>query len=336
MQIETPAPRRYPASFVQQRFWDLDRDMPGAPFYNHAVCARLRGIDAALVRKCIAAVFERHEILRTRLGLVSGEGLVQEALPPPAAIESGALDSGYEHNTRDLVQYFSDQAKRVLPLEGAPAVRAALFELPCADVVFLLVSHPCLLDNASSRLLGREFGLSYGQLLSGGQIRVPMPCLQYGEFAYWQRKWFDDTRRRRYAAFWSHYLRGALLSEFPDWPHPGGTFAPRRIVFHFGASVKRAVAAAAAEFRAGPASIFLTAYCAAIHREIVDAVVPVGVLVANRGRPEIQHTLGNFANSVIVLVGPDLHAPWPQRAREIHGELMKVLPYSDLPLDVSI
>lgn len=336
MRIETLAPRRYPASFVQQRFWELERDTPGAPFYNHALCVRLRGVDAALVRQCVAAAFERHEILRTRLGRVSGEGLVQEALPPPAAIESSSLDNHYQHNNKDLVQYLSDQARRVLPLDGPPAVRAALFELPRAEFVFLLVSHPGLLDNASSRLLQLELLLSYGQLLSGGQIHVPRPYLQYGEFAYWQRKWFDDARRRPYAAFWSHYLRGASLSAFPDWPNPRGLFVPRKLSFHFGASAKRAVSAAAGDLRVGPASIFLTAYCAAIHREIVDAVVPVGVLIANRGRPEIQHTLGNFANSVVLLAGPGLHVPWPQRAREVHEEFMNVLPYSDLPLDVSI
>src|SRR5206468_3445898 len=87
-----PAPRPRPAdaepalSYAQQRLWFLDQFSPGSDEYNVPLGLRLRGrLDEAALRRALAAVVERHRVLRT--GFVSEAGqprlLVREHVEVP-------------------------------------------------------------------------------------------------------------------------------------------------------------------------------------------------------------------------------------------------------------
>jgi hypothetical protein len=55
-----------PLSFSQQRMWFLDQWEPGSPTNNGARAVRLQGdLDTDALERGLAAVVERHEILRT-------------------------------------------------------------------------------------------------------------------------------------------------------------------------------------------------------------------------------------------------------------------------------
>lgn len=73
-----------PLSFAQQRLWFLDQLEPGSAEYNSPLALRLGGgLDVAILRTALAAIAERHEILRTRL--VATDGVARQIIDLPSA-----------------------------------------------------------------------------------------------------------------------------------------------------------------------------------------------------------------------------------------------------------
>src|ERR1051325_6193877 len=67
-------PETYPLSFARQRLWFLDRLDPGGHLYNLPVAVRLQGeLDVRALEATLNEIIRRHEVLRTRFGMVDGE-----------------------------------------------------------------------------------------------------------------------------------------------------------------------------------------------------------------------------------------------------------------------
>jgi NRPS condensation-like uncharacterized protein len=68
-------PERIPLSFAQQRMWFLDQLLPNHALYNVPMGFRLRGkFDQEAFESALRYLVDRHEVLRTRIGVYEGEG----------------------------------------------------------------------------------------------------------------------------------------------------------------------------------------------------------------------------------------------------------------------
>jgi hypothetical protein len=62
-----------PLSFAQQRLWFLNQFDPGKATYNLSYYWRVHGpLDVEALRKSLNRIVERHEALRTSIGVVTG------------------------------------------------------------------------------------------------------------------------------------------------------------------------------------------------------------------------------------------------------------------------
>lgn len=76
-------PETLPLSFAQQRLWFLAQFQPGA-VYNLARAVRLRGaLNPTALRQSLAAVVQRHQVLRTSFPVV--DGVPVQAIAPTVA-----------------------------------------------------------------------------------------------------------------------------------------------------------------------------------------------------------------------------------------------------------
>ena len=82
-----PASDDIPLSFAQERLWFLHQLFPNSAEYNVPVVVRLRGrLDERSLQCALAAVVERHEILRSHVAVFEGRPALVADAPGPVSV----------------------------------------------------------------------------------------------------------------------------------------------------------------------------------------------------------------------------------------------------------
>ncbi len=290
-----------PLSFAQERFWILDRLLPGSPAYNLQVALRLGGrLDTAALQSALTEVVRRHEILRT--SYPSPEGLPEQRIDPPSPVPLGVVDlRPLPEAQREVEALRLAEAEARLPFDLAhgPVLRTRLLALGGREHVLLLGLHHIAADGWSIGLLTEELALLYGALRAGRPAQLAPPPLQYADYAAWQRTRLAGEPLDSLLAYWRTALAGAPESlDLPfDRPRPA---APTRL----GAAVLTLVPSrlaeslrATARSRGGTLFIALLAGLAGVlHRWSGQGDLVIGTVSANRQRRETERLLGCFVN----------------------------------------
>lgn len=213
---EPPAVVPVPRS--QQRVWIADQLTPEPAAYLGGVFLRLRGaLDVAAMRRALAEIVARHEVLRT--SIVERDGDLVGLLRPAAefrleveAVEEAALDAAI----RGVATAPMDVAEH-LPM------RARLLRLSSADHVLCVIMHHLAHDGASVGILYRELAYFYARF-SGGAVTEPAPQAvprQFREIAAEDEDRYDDRHLAPVLAERRAALGGRSPFEVPtDRPRP--------------------------------------------------------------------------------------------------------------------
>ncbi|MCD0447745.1 amino acid adenylation domain-containing protein [Actinocorallia sp. API 0066] len=268
------------ASATQGQIWFLDRLSDDAA-YVVPFAFRLRGpLDVAALDAALAAVVERHEVLRSRL--VHGDGgLRQEPGPGPGPLvaEDVADEEEAWRRARAL-------AAERFDLASGPVVRTRLLRLAPDDSVLVWIAHHAVADGWSAGILLAELAA-----LSSGRALEPLQ-LQYADFGAWQRTRPTDKA----LAFWREHLGDA-----PPAAVPSRRARPATQSFR-GDCVEFAVPAGLAEFAAARGTTPFVVLLAALHVLVAryggedDAVL--GMSLSGRTRPEAEPLIGPLATTL--------------------------------------
>ncbi|MFC8433320.1 amino acid adenylation domain-containing protein [Streptomyces sp. NPDC057253] len=303
----TPRTGALPLSSGQRRLWFLDRMHPGSPEWVAPLFLRLpSGLDPADLAAALDALAARHEPLRTRYLAEGGEVRQVIDAPGTAGVELRVEDAG-----RDAVSgLFAEQFAKGFDLAAGPLWRALLVRLPGEDHLLLLTLHHITCDGWSTVVLERELRELCAARMEGRKPELPALELQYADYGAWQHARLTEDFVQAELTHWRAALDGVEPVELPaDRPRPAvrdprGAVVPLR--------VPERTAAALTELGRGhgatPFMTLLTAYATLVARWSGRWDVPVGTPVAGRTRPETEHMVGFFLNSLVVRCGltPDL------------------------------
>jgi hypothetical protein len=216
----------FPTSFAQERFWFVDRLLPGGTLYNMLAAVPLSAdADPDVVRRVLAEVERRHQVLRT-VFRDAADGPVQVVLAPrgvPLEVVDLRALPPFDREAAERERFLAEMAAPY-DLERGPLFRATLLRRGAGEDVLLLGLHHAVGDGVSMEVLRREIGALHGAFSRGEPSPLPELPVQYGDFAAWQRRWLSgevldaqlglvDRRARRRA-----HRAGA----------PGGPAARRR------------------------------------------------------------------------------------------------------------
>ncbi|WP_437729976.1 MupA/Atu3671 family FMN-dependent luciferase-like monooxygenase [Sorangium sp. So ce1335] len=329
------APAAPGVSSGQARLWFLDRLMPeNAAYHVHAGLRMSGPLDTAALERSLAAVVERHAVLRT--SFVAGEDgapRAQVAPPAPVALPRVDLRSQPAEARAEALQALSHaEGTRPFDLEAGPLFRATLARVADDEHVLLLTVHHTVTDGWSMGILTRELAALYVQARKGEAPRLP-PAPRYDDYVRHARARGRELDAQR--AFWKGQLAGLPRLDLPIARTPSGPPSTR------GATVRATLPAELVEgvrriARERGTTLFaamIGAFGALLHRYSGQSDLGIGTVVANRGRREHQSLVGFLTNTLVIRLDLAKDPSFLELIERSRRTVSEALARAELPFD---
>ncbi|MGW5742587.1 amino acid adenylation domain-containing protein [Amycolatopsis sp. NPDC003861] len=283
--------RPLPLSFAQEQLWFVEQVGDQAGTYNLALALHLSGpLDVDVLREAVTGLLARHETLRTTFH--AENGVPYARVHPPGAARMAVDDVAPD----EVAAALAEETARPFDLATYPLVRARVLRVGADEHVLVVVVHHIVADGMSLDVLARDLGSIY----AGAEL--PVPAMQYADFAAWQRERLTGVRLDAGLSYWKSTLDGAeLVLDLPsDLVRPAvQDFHGGRVSF----TVDGILCARLRELaRAGQATLFmvlLAGYQALLARYTGRDDVLVGSPVSGRDHVDFEPLAGLFVNTVV-------------------------------------
>ncbi len=283
-------------SDAQRRLWFLDRLADDTSAYNIDVQRELTGpLDVAALAVALAAVQDRHEVLRWRIR-ETDDGLGAVDVAPagttvPVAVHEVPGGTGLEDGLRA-------QSSRRFDLTRGPLWAASLFRTGPDAHVLALTFHHAVFDGWSERPLLEDLASAYRAVVSGEGSDLARPAVTFADYVVWKRH-RDAARGPDDLRWWVEELTGA--SEFTDLPtdrpRPAvQTYRGARVATWIGSTERHLVDELASTWAVGAPALFLTALGELCHRVCGQDDLVIGMPVADRRHEAFWDLLGFFVD----------------------------------------
>lgn len=298
-------PKLLPLSFAQERLWFLDRLRPGGSEYNIFVSLGVEGaLDVVALERSFGALIDRHEVLRTRIATVDGQGV--QVIEPGGGCLLEVVDLARmerEEREAEARRLMAVEAGRPFDLEHGPLFRATLVRLEAQDHVMLVTMHHIVSDGWSIGVLCRELEVLYAAFLQGGASPLPALEVQYADYAVWQRAWLRGEVLERQLGYWRERLSGAPAAlDLPtDRMRPAvPSFRGSRVPVVVSSGLLAALVELGRRRGATLYMVLLAAFQLLLSRWSGQRDVVVGSPIAGRTQRQTEGLIGFFANTLVL------------------------------------
>lgn len=329
-----PLPDRsaYPLSFAQQRLWFLEQLEPGASIYNMPVAWQLKGeLQAGTLRWAIGELVRRHQVLRTRIETVEGEG---------RAVVDNNLEMDWNEEdlrgkrSRHWKDRLREESMRPLDLQKGLLWRGGVMRIEEDLHLLWLVMHHMIGDAWSLGVMERELRLLYENRLRGGGAEVLEPVLlTYGDFAVWQREWLAGSELERQVGYWKERLTEVGVLELPTDGIRGNHHAGGRYRREIETEVLERIRRMSREVGVTLFMSLLAGFALLLSRYSGQKKVAVGTPIANRMREELEGMVGFFANTLAMVVEVRNEERVRDYLERVRGEALDAYEHQDLPFE---
>ncbi|MGV4926427.1 hypothetical protein K2224_15175 [Streptomyces sp. BHT-5-2] len=285
----------FPASGFQESIWLAQRLDPVHATYHVPLSWDVTGdLDPSALRRALALLISRHEILRTRF--VDRDGRLYQDVTGPWTPDVEQVDlsrCGTAEREGRLRRWAADAAHDLVPRSGR-LLRAALFTVAPHRHTLALCVHHLVLDGESVPLLVRELERCYAAAEPGAAL-PPAPPHQYRDLVAAER---SGSRTAADLAYWRDRLAGAPSSldlGAPSAPEPLGNLGLR-----LAPGLARQLLPVQRAEKTSAFIIQATAVAAALHRWTGRPDLTFGIPVASRGETGFQDVIGPCLNTLVL------------------------------------
>ncbi|WP_417821992.1 amino acid adenylation domain-containing protein [Terasakiella sp.] len=298
---------QFPMSFAQKRLWFLTQLDPDAPYYNIPANIQLHGVlNIAALYKSLAAIIERHEILRTTFHGDDGQHIQRvHASFEPVVDHVSAPALGKDDLSHWMEQQVEEHLRTPFDLTCGPLVRFRLIKMGTDDHILLCTMHHIVSDGWSMGILIRELSAFYKAFAQGSVPRLPELPIQYGDFADWQHEHLNDDVMGKQLSYWVDQLAGLPpVLDLPldrertkvrGWQAEGLSFrmtGPKYDRLH----------ALCRETGTTPYMFCLAVLAVLLGKYSQSDDIAVGSPIANRQQSEMEQLIGFFVNTLVMRV----------------------------------
>ena len=303
--IRQPRPQLLPVSFAQERLWLLEQLQVVGTAYNVPAGLRIRGfVNTEALKKSIAELVRRHEVLRTRFEYVAGQPT--QTIDPARETYLEQIDlSGLAPRARELelAAQLRKQIEERFDLESGPLFKAVLLQLAASEHTLLITMHHIVTDGWSTSILIRELKVLYAAFSNG----LPSPLaeleIQYADYTIWQRAWLQGNVLDQHLVYWRKKLSDlpAALELPTDRPRPVvASFMGGRVAASLSIDLSTSLTELGRKEGSTLFMVLLSAYQIFLARLTGQKDIVVGSPVAGRPNKASEDLIGFFVNTVIL------------------------------------
>jgi natural product biosynthesis luciferase-like monooxygenase protein/thioester reductase-like protein len=336
--VRPPEDGRYPLSFPQRRLWFLEQVSPGSGAYQILSAARVSGpLRYPALRSVLGELVQRHAALRATFTTEGGEVFQRFAATLDLRLAEEDLTrgsaGGRDARTRHWLRAF---AARPFSLQDGPLLRAALLRTGPDEHILAFCFHHLVVDGWSIGQIWRELLAGYDAAVTpAAASAAPPPGAAYADFVSWDAA-RSGERLDAERVYWRSRMEGAP----PMLPLPADHLRPARPSYRGAAEPVLLPTEIAAGLRTlgreEGASLFMTLlalYAGLLHRYTGEADVVIGTPTANRRRPEFEHTVGLFTQTLAIRARPDGTRPFREFLRQVRDDVLDDFSHQDLPFE---
>jgi amino acid adenylation domain-containing protein/non-ribosomal peptide synthase protein (TIGR01720 family) len=327
-----------PLSFAQARLWFLDQLEGESTDYRVPILWRLTGrLHQAALEQAIAAIVERHEVLRTIFPLLKGSPV--QVIHPAGSMTLPVIDlqSLPEAEQQIKVQHLATtEARRPFDLAIGPLLRATLLRLSDESHALVVVVHHIVCDGWSVGIFRHELSALYTSFCAGEPSPLPALSIQFADYAHWQRGWLQGETLAAQLAYWQAQLSGAPpLLELPtDRPRPSvQSFRGGSAVFQLDQALTQELKRMSQ--RAG-ATLFMTllaCFALLLSRYSRQEDIVIGSPIANRNHRKIEPLIGCFMNTMVLRVALHGDPTFLELLARVRQVALDAYEHQDLPFE---
>lgn len=298
---------RAPLSPAQERLWFLSQLAPESNAYHILGGLKFTGdLRTDALNSALSALVARHESLRTSLHETAGEPY--QIIHPAYALTAHFIDLAELHDRAAMASRLDDiamqEAQRPFDLSQGRPLRATLIQCADGECVLLMSFHHTAVDGWSMNRLMAELAECYSAATEHRAPVLPSLPIRYIDYVDWQRRYLASAEGGKQLAYWVKQLSGddtssplALPADRPrsaaDSYH-GAVYA-----FELDAELTGQLRAWTQNERTTLFIVMLTVFQILLYRLTGQPVIPIGIPVANRDRPETQGIVGLFVNTLV-------------------------------------
>jgi amino acid adenylation domain-containing protein len=342
-----------PLSFSQERLWFLDQLEPRNPAYNISQIERLIGrLDVSALKRAIATIVNRHQILRTRFDSLDGcpYQIVREhadrvgdyigsELRPNDSYLFSLIDLSIcpqEATEAEAISIAVHEARKPFDLTYGPLFRVVLVRLAPEDHVFILTVHQLVFDWRSHELFSRELSQLYNANIKGAAALLPELPVQYGDFAVWQRDWIAKHNIEPERAFWKRKLKGVLtnLALPTDRPRPVvQSFQGARRAINLPRTLTEGLKELSRHEGVTLFMSLLATFQILLYRYTGQNDLIVGFPITSRNRLEIENLIGFFVNTLVLRSNVSANVTFRTFVERVRAEATAIFANQNLPYE---
>ncbi|OBP16327.1 hypothetical protein A5320_02650 [Rheinheimera sp. SA_1] len=322
-------------SFAQQGLWFMEQMEGASHKYNMASAYHLKGaLDCEALRRALAAIYQRHNALRTVFFEVSGEPrqLVQQSPLPFQQIDLSALTA--EAAEAQVKQKLTENSRHLFDLSRGPLVRFELVRLHSQHHLLLLNFHHIIFDGYSKGLFLKELGIGYAHYKQGGTaVELPPLPIQYRDYAVWQRETLAGTIGEQ-LQYWQHTLADApaLLNLPVDDIRPAlPSGRGRALDVAVSKDLTRRFLQLGRQHSVTPFISLLALFSVVLSYFSEEQDILVGTPVDNRNKPELNSVIGYFLNTLVVRNQIDLNQSFTDVLASVKTNTIQAFSHQDIP-----
>ena len=331
-------PQRPPLSFAQERLWFLDRlEASRSTEYNMSQALRVRGeLDVEVMERAVAALVERHEILRTHFGEHEGEPF--QIVSPHLRIPLGREDlSGLSKDlrTKAIEGVLRREAEEPFDLRAGPLLRTGLVKLGPQDHIFHWTCHHAIFDGWSAGIFGNELSRLYAAFSEERPANLAALPVQYADYALWQREQMDGGELERLADYWRGQLSDLPVLDLPiDHPRRASpSFEGNVQCLLLPRSLCQDLRSLGDAEGANMAMVLLATLELLLGRLGGQEDVAVGLPTAGRSCLETEELIGLFVNTLVLRAKLDGSLSFRELLAQVHRTFLEALAYQEMPFE---